>query len=152
MQQSTPTHYEDRAMQVSLHLGRTLAGRTTIPWGMLWTDKSSVYGPRLWGTSNWPFDMNKYEHLRLTIKDVASGKQLCRVTPVESVIDFTDSEPYLSFDADHLRDELSEGLSMHLCESGTFGVVWEDDGEYADGYEESRQIAERYLRERCFGI
>ena len=50
-----------------------------------------VDDPELWGTDTWPFDVNEYEHLRLTIVDVASGKQLCEVIPAESLIDFTET-------------------------------------------------------------
>ena len=139
----------DRVMQVSLYLRSELVGRTTLNWYMLWTDRCSVDGPKLWGTDSWPFDTNKYEHLRLTIVDVTSGKQLCEVVPAESLIDIMEGEPYFTFDSDNLNGNNSEGINMHLRESGMIGVVWENNGEYEDNYDEYRQIAERFLHSRC---
>ena len=136
-------------MQVTLYFRGVLIARTTLSWNMLWTDQCSVDGPELWGTDTWPFDVNEYEHLRLTIVDLASGKQLCEVIPAESLIDFTESEPHFVFDSDNLNGNHSEGISIHLRESGMFGVVWENNGEYIDDYYERRQIAEQFLQKRC---
>jgi hypothetical protein len=139
----------DRVMQVSLYLRSALVARTTLNWNMLWTDRCSTDGPKLWETSSWPFDTNEYEHLCLTIVDVASGMQLCEVVPAESLIDFMEDEAYFSFDSDNLNGNHSEGISMHLRESGMIGIVWENNGEYEDDYDKRAQIAERFIRKRC---
>ena len=139
----------NRVMRVSLYLKSALIARTSLTWDELWTDRCSVDGPTLWGTDSWPFDTNEYEHLCLTIVDVASAKQLCKVVPAESLIDFMEDEPYFSFDSDNLDGNHSEGIFIHLYESGMIGVGWENHGEIEDNYDERRQIADRFLQKRC---
>ncbi len=141
---------EDRVMSVSLYLyGRVLA-RILLNWSMLWTDQCSEdYGPTMWATKDWPFDVFMYKHLCLTIFDVASGLQLCSLTPAEAVIDYMEDEEYFSFDSDIVKSHPYEGIFLHLSKSGRIGVGWEEDGAYVNKNEFER-IAANFLRKRLF--